>query len=104
MIAGNQAEQARREVQLAICDIDLRSGSNEVFSATHQSGHKRGTAEFTTMPKCNEDHTNVALGQGCRHSRCDATTSVHGSGGTVNRVGHEERQSACVIATGRVAT
>ena len=54
-------------MQFAVCDRDLRGGgsSDEVFPATHKSGHKRGTAEFTTMPKCNDNSEQVVTTRPC---------------------------------------
>ena len=40
-------------MQFAVCDTDLRGtgSNNEVFPATHKSGHRHGMAEFTTSLK-----------------------------------------------------
>ena len=40
-----------------------------MFPATHKSCHKRGTAEFTTMPKCNDNSEQPSSGDRPLHAQ-----------------------------------
>ena len=58
----SRAKPDERGSSPSAIDLRGRGSSEEVFPTTHKSGHKRCTAEFTTMPKCNDNSERVVLG------------------------------------------